>query len=237
MKQAIVIGATSGIGCELARILSQNGYLVGIAGRRTHLLEKLQSELPGQSFSKKLDISKSDQAIIGLKGLIDEMESVDLIVISSGIGSVESDLPWEKEKETIDVNVSGFVAMANVAYHYFLEKESGHLVGISSIAAIRGGEAPAYNASKAFVSSYLQGLRYRISKTKLPITITDIQPGFVDTAMAKSDKAFWVASAQKSASQIYAAICNKRKHAYITKRWRIIAWLFKLVPDFIYHKL
>ena len=67
----------------------------------------------------------------------------------------------------------------------------GHLVGISSIAAIRGhGEAPAYRASKAFVSGYLRSLRHTCAKQRLPICITEIQPGFVATAMAKGDGSF-----------------------------------------------
>lgn len=104
-----------------------------------------------------MDVSKKE-APSNLQSLIDEMQGVDLIVISAGTGSLEPDLPWNKEKETIETNVLGFSAIANIAYHHFFKKNSGHLVGISSIASIRGGEAPAYNASKAFVASYLQGL-------------------------------------------------------------------------------
>jgi len=237
-KKAIVIGATSGIGKELAKIFSQNDHIVGFAGRRTHLLDELKNELPNNSFAKHIDISQTDKAIKQLEELIAEMEGVDIIVISSGVGYVNKDLQWSPEKETIDVNVSGFSAMANVAIHHFLSKGSGHLVGISSIAALRGdGDAPAYNASKAFVSNYMEGLRKKIVKLGLSITITDIQPGFVDTAMAKGDGLFWVASPSKAAQQIYNAIEKKRKHAYITKRWRLMGWLMKVMPEFIYNRI
>ena len=237
-KKAIIIGATSGIGKELAKIFSQNDYIVGLAGRRTHLLDELKNELPNNSFPKHIDISKTDKAIKQLEDLIAEMEGVDIIVISSGVGYVNKDLQWSQEKETIDVNVSGFSAMANVAIHYFLSKGSGHLVGISSIAALRGdGDAPAYNASKAFVSNYMEGLRKKVVKLGLSITVTDIQPGFVDTAMAKGDGLFWVASPRKAAQQIYNAIERKRKHAYITKRWRLMGWLMKVMPEFIYNRI
>ncbi len=141
-------------------------------------------------------------------------------------------------KKTIDVNVSGFAAMANVAMKHFLSKGSGHLVGISSIAAIRGDDsAPAYNASKAFVPNYLIGLRKKISKARLPIVITDVRPGFVDTAMAQGDGLFWVAPPQKAAQQIFAAIEKKKKHVYVTKRWKLIGWMMKIVPDFIYNRI
>lgn len=237
-KKAIVIGATSGIGKELAKIFSQHGYIVGLAGRRTHLLDELKNELPNNSFAKHIDISQTDKAIKQLEELVAEMEGADIIVISSGVGYVNKDLQWSPEKETIDVNVSGFAAMANVAIHHFLSKGSGHLVGISSIAALRGdGDAPAYSASKAFVSNYMDGLRKKVVKLGLSITVTDIQPGFVDTAMAKGDGLFWVTSLPKAAQQIYNAIEKKRKHAYITKRWRLMGWLMKIMPGFIYNKI
>ena len=236
MKKAIIIGATSGIGKELAKLLSIEGYSLGISGRRLHLLEDLKTELSTHTYIQDMDVSDSN-SIKGLQNLIAAMNGVDLIIISAGTGSVDPDLPWDKEKETIETNVLGFAAMANVAYHHFNQKGSGHLVGISSIAAIRGGDAPAYSASKAFVSNYLQSLRYVISKSKASITVTDIQPGFVDTAMAKAPNLFWVASPQKAAIQIYETIKKKKKHAYITKRWRLIAWALKLMPDFIYEKI
>ena len=237
MKKAIIIGATSGIGKELAKILSQYGYSVGITGRRNHLLDELQAELSTHSLARMIDVLNLSTAVDELKSFITEMDGVDLIVISAGTGFIDPELPWDKEKETIDVNVLGFTAMANVAYHHFIQQGSGHLVGISSIAAIRGGGAPAYNASKAFVSNYLEGLRYAVSKSGLPIAITDIQPGFVDTAMAKGEGLFWVASPQKAALQIYEAIRKRKKHTYITKRWRLIGWALKLMPEFIYNKL
>lgn len=237
MKKAIVIGATSGIGKELARVLSQNGYVLGITGRRNHLLHELQTELPARSFIREIDISDSAAAVDNLNDLIAEMDGVDLFVMNAGTGFVDQGLPWHLEKATIDVNVSGFTAMVNVAYHHCVKRGSGHLVGVSSVAAIRGGDAPAYSASKAYVSNYLQGLRYRISKMGLPIAVTDIQPGFVDTPMAKGEGLFWVASPQKAALQIYEAISKQKKHAYITRRWRVIGWALKVIPDFIYHKL
>ncbi|HLA50420.1 MAG TPA: oxidoreductase, partial [Thermodesulfovibrionia bacterium] len=99
------------------------------------------------------------------------------------------------------------------------------------------GDSPAYNASKAFMSNYLEGLRQKTIKLKIPIVVTDIQPGFVNTAMAKGEGLFWVASPEKAAKQIFKAIESKKRHAYITKRWRIIAWLLTISPDWFYNKL
>jgi short-subunit dehydrogenase len=233
-----VIGASSGIGKELAIVLSQNGLAVGLMARRIDLLQELTSNLPNRAFSRQADIADHRPAMAILENLIEEMGGVDLVVISSGAGFINPDLDWANEKETVDVNVIGFAAMANVAFRHFVKAGSGHLVGISSIAAIRGsGGAPAYAASKAFMSNYLEGLRISALRAGLPIAVTDIQPGFVDTALAQGPRLFWVASPQKAARQIYDAIQRKARHAYVTRRWSVIGWMLKVLPYFIYSKL
>jgi short-subunit dehydrogenase len=238
MKKVIIIGATSGIGKELAGIFSHNGYTVGIAGRRIHLLKELKGELPGEVYTQYIDITQTDTAMISLEKLISDMNGTDIIIISSGTGHINPDLEWSLEEDTIKTNVTGFTSMANTAFHYFLKKGSGHLVGISSVAAIRGGsDAPAYNASKAFISNYLEGLRHRALKMKIPVTVTDILPGFVDTDMARGEGLFWVSPCEKAARQIYMAVEKKKNKVYITKRWAFIGELLKIMPDFIYYRL
>jgi short-subunit dehydrogenase len=237
MKKAILVGASSGIGKSLAQTLAKDGYRVGLAARRLPLLLDLQKEIGNQTLVKQIDVSNSSDAILRFSELIQEMGGVDLIIISAGTGFMNPELDWDKEFETIAVNVTGFTAMANVAIHYFIKNGAGHLVNISSIAAIRGsGIAPAYNASKAFESIYMDGLRHKIARLGLPITITDIQPGFVDTAMAQGEGLFWVASPEQAAKQIYQTIKGKKKHVYVTKRWRLIAWLLRIAPDSIYRR-
>jgi len=238
MKKAIVIGASSGIGRELAKILSGNGYVVCVMARRTHLLNGLRNEMKSEDLVQEIDVADTEAAMGLLTSFIKEMGGTDLIVISAGRGDVNDDLNWHIENETISTNVTGFAALANVAIHHFIERGYGHLVGISSIAALRGGsESPAYNASKAFESNYMEGLRQKIRRLRLPITVTDIKPGFVKTAMAKGEGIFWAAPADKAAMQIYNAIQRKKAHAYITRRWRLIAWLLKVIPARIYERL
>ncbi len=238
MNKAVVIGASSGIGKELAKILASNGYTVGLAARRLDLLTELAHALPPPVFVKAMDVSRPAEAMPLLRELIAEMNGVDLFVVNAGVGFINRDLDWERERETIAVNVSGFVAAVNVAVEHLQARGSGHIVGISSVAALRGhGDAPAYNASKAFMSNYLQGLRQKFSKLNLPIVVTDVQPGFVNTAMAKGDDLFWVASPEKAARQIFAAISQRKKQVYVTTRWRLVAWFLKAVPDWLYHKL
>ncbi|MBX3131767.1 MAG: SDR family NAD(P)-dependent oxidoreductase [Gemmatimonadaceae bacterium] len=236
MKSAVIIGASSGIGRALATTLSLAGYRVGVVARRTDLLTSLREELTGPCMIKTIDVSQPALAMPLLRELIDELGDVELFIVSAGAGCDNADLRWEPESETIAVNVLGFAAMVNVAVAHLEARRSGHLVGVSSVAALRGvGAAPAYAASKAFVSNYLQGVRYRLKKLKLPIVVTDVQPGFVDTRMAGGD--FWMASPQTAAQQIAAAIRRRRQHVYVTRRWRLVAWLMKVVPDALYARL
>jgi short-subunit dehydrogenase len=237
MPAAIIVGASSGIGAALARQLSADGYKVGLVARRLELLRELQAHLPNPSFVRQLDVARPEEGMVVLRELIAEMGDVELFVINAGVGALNPSLDWQPERQTIDVNVTGFAAMANVALHALEARGSGHLVGISSIAALRGSRyAPAYAASKAFVSNYLEGLRQRCRHKGLPIAVTDIQPGFVDTPMAQSPTLFWMASADEAARQIRAAIRSRRRHAYITRRWRLIAWLLKCLPAAIYER-
>jgi len=238
MKKAIVIGASSGIGRELSKILSGNQYTVGVMARRVQLLDELRKEMDTEVFVQCIDVSDAKSAIETLEKFIKEMGGVELVVISAGTGYLNPELDWTLENEAIKTNVTGFTAMANVAVKHFMEKGSGHLVGISSIAALRGGrQAPAYNASKAFESNYLEGLRQKVRRLGLSITITDVKPGFVKTAMAKGDGIFWVTNADKAALQIYNAIKGRRSYVYITRRWRFIAWVLKMIPGPIYERL
>ena len=108
------------------------------------------------------------------------------------------------------------------------------MAAITSIAGILGHrEAPAYNASKSYQINYLVGLRQKALNLKVPITITDINPGFVDTPMAKGDFLFWVAPVDEAVSQIYNAIQNKSSVTYITRRWAIVAFLYRLLPRYL----
>lgn len=237
-QKAIIIGASSGIGKELAKILAKNGYEVGLCARRLPLLEELQKEISAKTYIKQIDVSQDLAALQTFEELIAEMENVDLIILCAGVGYINPELMWNKEKHTIETNVIGFTALALKAFKYFCDKNSGHLVGISSIAALRGmGDAPTYSASKAFVSNLMQGLYYRIKRSGKNVYTTDIQPGFVDTDMAKGEGIFWLASPEKAAKQIYDAVRKKKKHAYITRKWRMMAWLMKVLPDWMYCKI
>jgi short-subunit dehydrogenase len=237
-KKAIIVGASSGMGKELCRILVGRDWAVGITGRRENLLKELQEEKPEQIVFRAFDIRDMSKTTKGLRELIRELGGLDLLVLSSGAGFLNEELDSEPEFRTIDTNVTGFTDIMTFTYQYFEKHPPGHLVGITSIAALRGNHvAPAYNASKAYQSNYLEGLRQKSRKAGHRISVTDIRPGFVDTDMAKGDKMFWVASPQKAASLIYKAIRRRKRVAYVSRRWRIFAFILKLLPRGIYEKI
>jgi short-subunit dehydrogenase len=237
MKKAIVVGATSGIGKELAILLADNGYKVGITGRRDQLLLNLQATRDGIFIVSCFDVCDTANVPAHLEQLCAGLGGLDLLVLSSGNGKINPALAIDIEQQTNAVNVDGFTAVANWAFNFFKQQGHGHFAAITSVAAIRGSrQAPAYNASKAYQVNYLEGLRQSANNLKKPVYITDIRPGFVDTPMAKAEKLFWVAPVNKAAKQIYKAIENKRSVVYITKRWRLVAFLFRMIPGFLYKR-
>ncbi len=238
MKKAIVVGASSGIGKQLAVLLAQNNYRVGITGRRDQLLLNLQATNPEQFVVSVFDATDIISIPKYLNQLADELGGLDLLVLSSGTGKINPTLDANIEQETNALNVEGFTAIANWGFNFFQQQGFGHFVAITSLAGIRGSrQAPAYFASKAYQINYLEGLRQKAKNTKLPIYVTDIRPGFVDTAMAAGENLFWVATVEKAANQIYKAIKNKRDVVYVTKRWRMIAFLFRILPKAIHKNL
>ena len=142
------------------------------------------------------------------------------------------------EASAIRTNILGWTAVVDWACRLFERQRGGHLVVISSVGGLRGsGAAPAYNASKAYQINYAEGLRQRVAKSGLPVTITDIRPGLVDTAMAKGEGLFWVQPVAKTVGQILRAVERRRHVAVVTRRWRIAAWLLRHLPESLYLKM
>jgi short-subunit dehydrogenase len=238
-KKAVIIGASFGIGKAIAQELLKHDYKVGITSRRLNILVAIQNEDPDNIFVKQMDVTEYHKAREQLDELIQEMGGVDLVVVNAGAWpeSGQIPVPWEPEKQTIDVNVSGFTAIANAAFNYFINQGHGHLVGISSVDALRGHAfGPAYCASKAFEAVYLEGLRNKSIQNNLGVDVTEIRPGFVSTH-EMPPSAYWIATPETAAQDIYKAIVAKKKVAYVTKKWELIAWLLLTVPDYIYNKI
>jgi short-subunit dehydrogenase len=236
VKKAIIVGATSGIGRELAKIYADAGWLVGATGRRQDLLYTLQLEYPNNVITECFDVTSSD-SIPHIESLIEKLTGLDLLIYNSGFGDISEALDLEVDRTTVDTNVNGFLEVVNFTFNYFAKQGHGQLATTSSLASIRGNShAPAYSASKAFQSVYFEGLHMKARKLNAEVYVTDIQPGFVDTKMAKGTR-FWVSSPQKAAAQIYQAIDRRKWRVYVTQRWWLIAKMMKWMPDFIYHRL
>ena len=163
-KKAIVMGATSGIGMEVAMLLAAQGWKVGIAGRRVDRLKSVLLSHAGIKCYRQIDITSSD-APDRLRNLIDELGGMDLYFHSSGIGWQNNSLEIDKELKTVETNGLGFVRMVDTAFNWFAERNAQfesectysastpRIACITSIAGTKGlGAAPAYSSTKRFQS-------------------------------------------------------------------------------------
>ena len=236
-KNAVVFGATSGIGLELSRLLVKEGYKVLMTGRRMDRLESVQAQHSDHIVVRQHDITQHEESSRLFNELPEIFEKVDLIVHNAGVAEPNFDLEWEKDLPTLETNVMGATRIYQLSYNYFREQGFGHLVSITSMASLTGNRhVPAYHASKAFQASYMESLWMKSKRTKkAKIYVTNILPGYVDTDIIIGDT-FWMAPLDKAVNQIYQAILKKKRKAYITKRWKWVAILIKIVPPQILMK-
>jgi len=249
MKKVIIIGATSGIGRELAKLFAQDDCIVAVTGRRQELLDSLKAEFPTKIITACFDVTGNEN-IHHLQSLIDQLGGLDIFIYNSGYGDTSKTLDWTIDQQTTLTNVNGFVEMVNYAFNYFAKQghppagasgqgsASGQIAATSSIASNRGNSwAPAYSASKAYMSNYAEGLSIKAHRLKKNIVITDIRPGFLDTKMAKGNKRFWVVPVHKAATQVMNAIDKRKRVVYISRRWWLIALIMKWMPFRIYKRI
>lgn len=245
--KAIIIGASAGMGRELAKLLAADGYIVGLTARRFELLQKIQSEIPTLTYIKKMNVSKPEESVAQLTEMIQEMGGLDLLVIAV-TGWADGDFTsreWMADKSIIDVDILGFFALARTGLNFFEQQGSGHLVGFSSLDGLRGiAASPTYSAAKAFCSRYLEAERNRCIQKNIPITITDIMPGWVNSLelnqqefKEKNPKAYWVDSLADASREIFWAIKNKVALAYSAPRWQAVVDVIKTMPDDLYNAL
>lgn len=236
-KRIIIIGATSGIGYEIARLYCRKGWRVGVAGRRAELLEKIRQEAPGQIETEQLDVT-GPEAPDRLKQLIAKVGGMDVFLLSSGIGSQNRALDPAIESATVRTNTLGFTVLVVAAYHYFKEQGGGQLAVISSIAGTKGlGAAPAYSATKRYQNTYIEALDQLAQMENIPIRFTDIRPGFVKTALLKNGKYPMLMEPEYAARKIVKAIEQKKRRAVIDWKYAILVFFWRLIPGFIWRRL
>lgn len=237
-KKVIIIGATSGLGREVALIYIAQGWKVGVAGRREAELEALRAAYPEQVSAQALDVTKED-APQKLQALIEQVGGMDVFLLSSGIGKQNPTLETGLELTTAATNVEGFIRMTNAAYHYFEKQGHGHLAVISSIAGTKGlGAAPAYSATKGFQNIYMDALDQLARMKKLNIRFTDIRPGFVATPLLNNQKKYpMLMDAPIVALDIVSAIEKKKRVAIIDWKFRLLVGFWRLIPKWIWLRL
>ena len=239
-RRAIIIGATSGIGLEVAKVLAKKGWLVGIAGRRQELLEQIQQEHQNIVATEQIDVTQSD-APDHLQTLIENVGGMDLYFHSSGIGYQNTELDMERELATVETNAVGMTRMVGAAFHYFEAhpKQKGQIAVISSIAGTKGlGAAPAYSATKRYVNHYLECLTQLCHIRRLRhISIHDIRPGFVRTALISGSNYPLQLDAAKVAQQIVKKLEQRRAIITIDWRYRLLVFFWRLIPRWLWVRM
>lgn len=251
------MGATSGIGQEVARLLAANGYEVGIAGRREERLVQMAQATPGIVTHRQIDVTKED-APTELYKLIEELGGMDLYFHSSGIGWENVALDADKELKTVETNGVGFVRMVSAAYNWFAEQRAdeakqraegdeqraddkerkARIACITSIARTRGlGAAPAYSATKRMQAHYLECLSQQARMRHLNIGITDIRPGFVATDLIAGSHFPLQLKAEDVARTIVRAIERGSEVVTIDWRYRLLVAAWQLIPRWLWVRL
>lgn len=231
MKRVIIIGASSGMGLEVAKLLLAKGCHLGVAARREDRLQSLKQLAPDRVEVATIDVT-NDDAPDRLRELIDRLGGMDLFFYASGIGKQNRTLTPEIELNTVNTNGMGFTRMIGEAYRYFAERGKGHIAAITSIAGTKGlGPAPSYSATKAMQNVYLQALEQQANARNLNIQFTDIRPGFVDTDLLKGDFHYpMLLKPEKVAREIVNAIEQKRHIRVIDWKYRIMTALWRRIP-------
>lgn len=245
MKTAIIIGATSGIGREVARKLAAEGWRVGAAGRRGERLEELQAECGAESVVYEvMDITKPS-AVDALDRLLEKTGAPDLFLHVSGVGRQNRQLD-----ETIDVNVmeTNCTGLARVLPHIlnyvkanpiYTSQNKAHIAVVTSVAGTMGlGVSAAYSASKKMQSTYVSALCQLCRMEKIPAQFSDIRPGFVATDILNPQHHYpLMMTVEEAAGHILKGLKRKRRVILFDWRYRILVAFWRLIPRGLWERL
>lgn len=237
-KKAIIVGASSGIGLEVAKLLLADGWNLGVAARREEPLQDLKAVASERVEIMTIDVTKPD-AGEKLLALIGQLGGMDLYFHASGIGKQNRTLEEPIELNTMETNAVSFTRMIGTAYRYFAQQGKGHIAAITSIAGTKGlGPAPAYSATKALQATYLQALEQQARQRGLDIRFTDIRPGFVDTALLNGTFKYpMLMKPEAVARDIVSSIYRKRHVLVIDGRYRVLTFFWRLIPNWIWRRM
>lgn len=233
MKKIIIMGASSGIGLSVAEALASRGVKVGLAARRVTNLRELKDKYPDFVEYESIDVTHQNAPEI-LERLIEKTGGMDIYFHVAGIGAENYDLTPQSEAETVTTNATGFARMMCAAYNFYRNnKQPGQIVGITSVAGTNGiASIPAYSASKKFASAYMVALEQRARLEKVPVTFTDIRPGWVRTPLLNDNKSYPMEMTLEYVTPlVIKAIVKHPRVQYIDWRYELLANLWKLIPD------
>ena len=245
MKRAIIIGATSGIGREVARALAKRGVVVGVAGRRADRLVELQAEFGEERVHiAEMDVTRDD-ATERLDALISQVGAPDLLLYASGIGKQNPVLDPAIELNTVATNSTGMVRLVVHFLGYvkrssqYDAKHKAHIAVISSVAGTKGmGSAPAYSATKSMQSTYLSALAQYVRMYDVPALFSDIRPGFVATEILNPEKRYPMLMTPAAATRhILRGLRRRRRVIIFDWRFKLIVLLWRLIPRCLWERM
>ena len=242
-KSVLITGATRGLGKGLASQFAARGYRLALTGRSTADLEALRAELPdgaAQVVLKRLDVTDFPSVAPALRECAETLGGIDIVVVNAGVAfaAKAGENQFEQMRATIEVNLTGAIATSEAAIELFREQGGGQLVGISSVAALRGmPRQGAYCATKAGFSRYLEAVRCETLHE--PITITELAPGYIDTDINRSVKSRpFLVSAEKGTRIMADLIERQVGFRYVPPwPWTIVAQVMKLLPLSLLRKM
>ena len=219
MKRIVIVGATSGIGLEVARSASAQDGGSEPPDAAREALEALRSEAPGQVETETIDITRDDAPRYLCRARPDELGGMEIYFHASGIGS-----PVPRCADigtgTPANNGEGFVRMVTAAFGHFRSHGGGRIAVISSIAGTKGlGSAPAYSATKRMQNTYIDALAQLSRMENCGIRFTDIRPGFVATPLLSGDGRYpMLMRTEKVAARIMHVLRHPRRRVVIDRR-------------------
>lgn len=238
-KSIVIIGASSGIGNNIARIYAERGCQVAVCARRLERLEELKKSYPDFVSPFVLDVD-SDNVVSNFESILKYIGNVDIIINCAGIGYSNPQLNTATDLSTIQTDCVGFAAIADTAFNYFATiGRYGQFAAISSIAGVRSlSFCLSYSASKTFQNQYLEGLDQLRRLKKIPLSITDIRPGFVSTDLLDKNKKYPMLMKPDYVARLAIKAIDRRKRvAVIDWRYKILVLFWKMIPRSLWVRL
>ncbi|MEJ7735784.1 MAG: SDR family oxidoreductase [Chitinophagaceae bacterium] len=241
MPTALILGATSDIGIALSRKFAMEGFDIQLAARKIEDLPPLRSDLMIRynvhctiyRFDA-VDIAQHNPFFLSLSPVPD----VTIFVIGYMHDENAAKKNWAETEKILYANYVGAVSILNLTAEHYATRQKGIIVGISSVAGERGRQSNyLYGSAKAGLSAYLSGLRN--SLFPFQVHVLTVKPGFVYTRMTENLKlpALLTATPQEVAKAVFIGVKNKKNVIYVKSIWRLIMFVIKCIPEFLFKKL